>query len=140
MHEFITFLSSHSVLTAAIIVVLFSVMIVEFFRAKRSNFEVKPIQAIQLINHDNAVVIDIRSNEHYRKGHIINAYSMNAQDLNQSVKKLEKFWTRPILIVCGTGAESQKLAASLLKRGYNAYSISGGIRAWSEAQMPLIKE
>jgi rhodanese-related sulfurtransferase len=140
MQELTTFISFHPALSAALLLILILLMGVEFLRAKRQTFNIHPIQLTRLINHQQAVVIDIRPQEAYRKGHIIDAQAMTPSEIRENSKKLEKSKARPIILVCNTGIESQKIAAQLLKRGYNAYSLSGGMRAWTEAQMPLIKE
>lgn len=140
MQDFITFTVNHLWLTITIIALLVVLLIIEFLRTRRSNIQATPLRATQLINHDNAVVIDTRPKESFRKGHIIDAYSMTPQEIKDNSKKLEKFRTRPLIIVCPQGVESQKIAALLIQQGYNAYSLAGGIRGWTEAQMPLVKE
>lgn len=140
MQDLINFLSNHLTLTIAVIIVLAFVMIVEFIRTKRNSLGLSPLQATQMMNHDNAIVLDIRASELYRKGHIIEAYSSTPQEINANPKKLEKFRTRPLIIVCSTGVESQKIAALLLKQGYNVYALTGGMRSWTDAQMPIVKE
>lgn len=140
MQDLVTFLSNHTVLTTAMVIVLVLLFIVEFLRARRATFTLSPTQATQKINHENAVVIDMRSNEAFRKGHIIDSYSMSADDMKKNPKKLEKFRAKPLILVCNLGTESQKMAPQLIKQGYNTYTINGGIRAWAEAQMPLVKE
>lgn len=139
MQELITFVTNHPYLNLAAVVVLLLIMLIEFIRAKRNVFNINPTEATQLINHDNAVVIDIRQQETYRQGHIIDAQLMIPQEIRQNAKKLEKFRNRPIIVVSNLSNESQKIAALLLKQGYNAYSLNGGMRAWNDAQMPLVK-
>ncbi len=140
MQDILLFLSHHSLLTMGIIVVFILLLITEFLRAKQGSFRLTPSQAAQLINHQNAVVIDLRPLDAYRSGHIIDAISIPARDIQANTKKLEKFKNKPLLLVCPTGIESQKVAAALLKQGYTVYILAGGIRAWNEADMPLIKE
>lgn len=140
MQELTTFLSHHPLLSLAVIIVFILVAFIEFMRARRNVFNITPARAVQLMNRENAVVIDIRPNDIYRKGHIIDAVSLTVQEMQESPKKLEKFRIRPIIIVCHLGSESQKIAARLLKQGYNAYSLAGGMRAWNEGQMPVVKE
>jgi rhodanese-related sulfurtransferase len=140
MQDLTTFLGNHPFLSLAAATVFVLVMMVELIRARRNIFNLSPVQITQLINRENAVVIDIRPSESYHKGHIIDAHSLMPQDIRQNLKKLEKFKSRPIIIVSNASSESQKIAALLLKHGYNAYSLAGGMRAWSEAQMPLVKE
>lgn len=139
MQDFISFTFNHMSLSLALIVIFVFLIIVELVRTKRSAFQATPLAATQMINHENAVVIDIRPNDLYRKGHIIDSYSMTAKEMMDNPKKLEKFRTRPLIIVCPQGVESQKIATLLIKQGYNAYSLTGGIRGWTEAQMPLVK-
>lgn len=140
MQDFINFISHHPMLFAATLVVLFILMIVELMRNRRNIFNLTPLQTTQKINHDNALVIDIRDKESYRKGHITGAISLPLQDIKDHPQKIEKYKGRSLIFVCSTGIESQKMAAHWLKHGYNAYSLSGGVRSWNEAQMPLIKE
>ncbi|MBX3709847.1 MAG: rhodanese-like domain-containing protein [Gammaproteobacteria bacterium] len=140
MQDLTTFIIKHPLLSAAIIVILILITIIELIRAKRSTTNLNPAQVTQLINRENAVVIDIRQHDAYRNGHIIDAQSVVPREIQQNLKKLEKFKNRPIIVVSNANNESQKIAALLLKHGYNAYSLAGGIRAWIEAQMPLVKE
>lgn len=140
MQEFFTFLSNHSLLTGLFAITFVLVMIIEVLRASRTTFTLNSLEATQLINHQQAVVIDIRPATTYQNGHIIDAKNISAEEIQRSPKKLDKFKARPFLIVCGNGAESQKIAALLTKQGYNSYALAGGIRSWQEASMPLVKE
>lgn len=139
MQEIIGFVNQHLALSGAFVVIFVLVTIIELLRGKRNTFNLSPSEAIQKINHDNAIVIDIRANEAYSKGHIINAESMTTSELMATNKKTTKLKGKTLIIVCGAGVESQKVAAKLLKQGYNAYSLAGGLRAWLAAQMPLVK-
>ena len=76
------------------------VLLVELIRARKNSFNVNQFQATQLINHSNAIVIDIRPNDLFRKGHIIDAQSMTAQEIRNHAKKLEKWKNKPIIIFC----------------------------------------
>ncbi|VVC75109.1 Thiosulfate sulfurtransferase GlpE [Aquicella siphonis] len=140
MQDLTTFIAQHPLLSLAAAIVLILLILLELMRAKRNVFNISPSQVTHLINRENAAVIDVRQQDAFRAGHIIDAVSMPPQDILQNPKKLEKFRARPLVIVANSSSESQKIAALLLKQGYNAYSLTGGIRAWNEAQMPLIKE
>lgn len=139
MQDLTVFLSHHPYLSTAFIAVLVLVFLLEWLRAKRSVFNLSPAGVTQLLNRESAVVIDIRSKEAYSAGHILNAHCIKPEEIKQNPKKLEKFRATPIIIVAAGGHEAQKLAAFLLKNGYNAYSLAGGIPAWTEAQLPLVK-
>jgi rhodanese-related sulfurtransferase len=138
MQDITSFITNHPLLSAATFFVFILVMLIELIRAKGNVFNITPAKVTQLINRENAVIVDIRQAESFKKGHIIDAQNMQASDILKDSKKLDKLRTKPVIIVGNTGQDSQKIAAFLLKHGYNAYSLSGGMRAWSEAQMPLI--
>jgi len=140
MQDFINFLSHHQLVVGAILGLLVILMVIEVLRLKRMSVQINPQRATHLINRDNAVVIDIRDPQAFKLGHIIDAVSMQAEELRKPPKRFEKYRNKPLIIVCQTGTESQKIAAFLIKQGYNSYSLAGGLRAWSEAQLPLIKE
>lgn len=140
MQELLKFISSHPVLSVATLVVFVLATTVELIRAKRNVFAIPASRVVKLINQDNAAVLDIRSNDLFKKGHIIDAISISAKEISDNQRKLEKFRARPLVLVCNTGMDSQKLAAQLLKQGYNCYSLSGGMRAWIDEQMPVVKD
>lgn len=140
MQEFTTFIAHHLALTYGVATVFVLLMIIEVIRLKRNNFSINTTKAIQLINRENAVVIDTRATDVYRKGHIIDSLSLPGREIVDNAKKIEKYRTKPVIVVCQQGLESQKIAALLLKQGYNAYALAGGVRAWSDAQMPLVKD
>lgn len=140
MQELTTFINSHPLLSAGTLAVFICLTIIELLRARRNVFSINPARVTQLINRENATVIDIRQQDVYKKNHIIDAQSMTAETILKDPKKLDKLRARPVIIVGTTGNDSQKIAALLLKHGYNAYSLSGGMRAWTDAQMPLVGE
>ncbi len=140
MQELNTFLSNHPQLSIAIAALLVLLAIVELLRTKKKRHGVQPQQAIFMMNHENGLVLDLRPTEAFRNGHIIEALSLTAADMKNNPKKIEKFKNRPLIIVCQAGVESEKIAAQLRKHGYNAFSLMGGMRAWNDAQMPMIKE
>jgi rhodanese-related sulfurtransferase len=139
MQELITFISHHLLLSIVLVLTVFLLIIVESLRGRRKVFELNAIQVTQMINHDHAVVIDLRDQADFRAGHIIDAIGLSPQEIAQTPQKIEKWKTRPLIFIGYTGLESQKMAAKMLKQGYNAYALAGGMRAWKEAQMPIVK-
>ncbi|OGT65596.1 MAG: hypothetical protein A3J38_04180 [Gammaproteobacteria bacterium RIFCSPHIGHO2_12_FULL_45_9] len=139
MQDIILFAQQHWLLALAVLVILIALAILEFIRLQRQTWQINPGQLTQLINHENAIVIDIRTADTYQKGHIVDAISLPMQDLQDPTKKMEKHRTKPIAIVCEAGISSQKVAALLKKAGYNACSLKGGMRAWKDADMPVVR-
>ena len=112
-------------------------LINRFFR--QSN-EVGTLEAIQLINRRDAVVVDVREAGDYASGHIMNAKNIPEAQLGERLKELEKFKSRPIIINCNTGNRSAIASGVLRRGGFNeVFSLRGGVSAWRQANMPLEK-
>jgi rhodanese-related sulfurtransferase len=139
MKELTLFLQNHQMLSIALIIILVLLFIVEWFRTKLNARRISPIETTHFINHEDAVVVDIRSTDAFNNGHIISAISLPFSDLEKQYKKLEKNIKKPIILVCATGLESPRAAQFLSKNGYNTLIQAGGIRAWKESDMPLVK-
>jgi rhodanese-related sulfurtransferase len=140
MQDLTTFISNHMALTYSFAIILLLLFIIELLRAKQNKSRINTSKAIQLINREHAVIIDIRAQDNYRQGHIIDAISIPESDLIAQKKKLERYKQKPIIFICNNGTASQKVAALLLKEGYNIYLLAGGMRAWREAGLPIIKD
>jgi len=109
-------------------------------RLVRPGNEVGPLEAVQLINRRDAVVIDVREDAEYAAGHITNARHIPLAQLEGELKALEKFKSRPIIINCRSGPRAASAAGVLHKGGFNeVFTLRGGISAWQQAGMPLEK-
>jgi rhodanese-related sulfurtransferase len=139
MQDITLFIQQHGMLSLAFAIVLFLLMIVEFIRLKQATNHISVAQVTSLINHHNAVVVDIRNTESFAKGHIVDAISLPLQDLGDKYKKLDKFKSQPIVLVCAAGVDSARAATSLTKNGFNVLILKGGIKAWLTADMPIVK-
>ncbi|MBV8802514.1 MAG: rhodanese-like domain-containing protein [Gammaproteobacteria bacterium] len=139
MKELILFLQNHQMLSIALIIILILLFIVEWFRTKLNARRISPRETTHMMNHEDAIIVDIRNADAFHNGHIIGAISLPFPDLEKQYKKLEKNIKKPIIIVCATGLESPRAAQFLSKHGYHTLIQAGGIRAWIEADMPLVK-
>ena len=102
--------------------------------------EVDHIAAMQLINHKNALILDVREQGEYDAGHILNSKLVSLGKLAERIGELEKYRERPIVVVCRSGQRSAAACALLGKRGFTqAYNLSGGVMAWQKASLPLEK-
>jgi rhodanese-related sulfurtransferase len=109
-------------------------------RLMRPGQEVGAIEAVQLINRRDAVVIDVRDAAEYKSGHITNARHIPEGEIDSRMKELEKVKSRPIIVSCARGNRSLNVANRLRKLGFaEVFSLRGGIAAWQQASMPLEK-
>ena len=102
--------------------------------------DVDHIAATQLINHKNALVLDVREQSEYDAGHVINSKLIPLGKLLDRIGELEKYRERPIVAVCRSGQRSATACALLGKRGFDqVYNLDGGVMAWQKASLPLEK-
>lgn len=99
-----------------------------------------PLEATQLINHRNAIVVDVRDAKDFAAGSLAAACHLPFDDLATRASELVRFKSRPVLIVCGAGQQSAKATEQFKTQGFDeAYSLSGGISAWRQAGLPLVQ-
>jgi rhodanese-related sulfurtransferase len=140
MQNFLIFMENHWLLTLAFLIIFFLIVIVEFIRTKRSARQISPREAIHFMNHQNAVILDLRSNDAFATGHIVGAVSLPYAELPNKIKKLEKYKSQPIILVCAGGVESSRAAKILANEQFTSHILAGGIRGWRDAEMPLVKD
>ena len=102
--------------------------------------EVGPLEAVQLINRKDAVVLDVRESGEFSAGHIAGARSFPLATLEKRASDLERFKSRPVLIAGANGARSHAAFGALKKLGFSQlYVLSGGMNAWQQASLPVEK-
>ncbi len=102
--------------------------------------QVGALEAVQLINRRDAVVLDVRDAADYAAGHIPNARNIPFVDLTKRLREIEKFKTRPIVVSCQSGARSPKVCGALRKLGFSeVFALRGGLAGWVEASLPVEK-
>lgn len=138
MQQLTQFTTNHWQLVLALIVILIIIFINELISLKKRDKELSPSAAVEMINHENAVVFDLRDAEAFRAGHIIDAIHVSADELSE--KRMEKYKTKPVILACARGLQSAALATKLRTRGFTQPMVlAGGITAWQTAGLPLIK-
>jgi len=101
---------------------------------------VSTLEATQLINRSDALVVDLRSAEEYAKGHILGAKSVPLADLERRAGELEKNKAKSVIVHCGDGSRAGGGVALLRKLGFGSVSnLSGGYAAWQQACLPVEK-
>lgn len=96
-------------------------------------------EAVRLMNREKAVMIDVSEPAEFAAGHPIGARNVPLAQLGNS-KDLPSNKTLPLVLVCASGARSSRAVAQLRKAGYDkVLSLSGGLRAWREANLPVEK-
>ncbi|WP_209332050.1 thioredoxin domain-containing protein [Lunatimonas salinarum] len=87
----------------------------------------------------NLQLVDVRTPEEFRKGHIEHAanVNINGEEFQDQIRALDK--SKPVYIYCLSGARSKAAANYLRKEGYQeVYEMPGGILEWRNAGLPEI--
>jgi rhodanese-related sulfurtransferase len=96
--------------------------------------------AVQLINREKAVVIDVGDTEEFAAGHLGSAKNIPLNQLEEKLTGAVKNKALPVILVCQTGARSGRAVAIAKKLGYEqAQSLAGGLKSWRAANLPLEK-
>ncbi|WP_291588423.1 rhodanese-like domain-containing protein [Comamonas sp. UBA7528] len=99
-----------------------------------------PADAVQRINREKAVVVDVREAEEYVTGHITNAKNIPLAQLDERLPQVAKNKSVPVVLVCEKGARAVRAEAMAKKLGYEkAQALAGGMKGWRNAGMPVVK-
>ena len=102
---------------------------------------VEPAEVIRMINHEHAVILDIRSSTDYETGHVLNAINIPDTELNDRLKELGKYQKKPIVVCCANGALTGSIMRVLKTGGFEkVFGMKGGLTAWRNASLPVTRE
>ncbi len=108
--------------------------------ARQSGNSVSPGAATQLINREDARIVDVREAEEFAGGHMPDAINIPVGKLAERVAELEKFKDKPVIVCCAAGMRSSKACGELKKHGFDKlYNLAGGVDAWVGAGYPIKK-
>lgn len=80
-------------------------------------------------------VVDVREDGEFASGHVLGAVSIPMGQLADRLAEIET--TRPVYVICASGGRSAVTTDVLVRRGFDAYSVVGGTRAWTKAGQPV---
>jgi len=141
MEQLIAFATNHALLSAAWVAI---VVLIIFTTIKIQLSPIKKISTQELtflMNKEEGVVVDIRSEKDFRAGHILDAKHISSEKANNSeFASLEKYKDKPIIVVCAAGLTAVKVANLLYKAGFTKTSLlQGGMNSWVSGGLPVSK-
>jgi rhodanese-related sulfurtransferase len=136
MGNIFEFATNHPWLASGTIAMALAVIFYEL-RQKASGFTaLSSAQAVRLINQ-GARVVDIRDQQPFDNGHIVDAINIPAGELADNFDK--KFKAKTIIVVCDTGTSSGKAVATLRRSGHDkAFNLQGGLASWRNENLPVV--
>ncbi len=139
MGELAEHIVNHPLLAAGLVALLVAVVLFELRQRTRGQVQVGPADAVRLINA-GAIVVDVRRNEDFQKGHIVNARNIEIGQISADHAALKKQKNKVLITVCDNGIVSNRAAALLRKAGFEkVFSLKGGLNSWRAENLPLVK-
>ncbi len=136
--QLIEFIGNHWMLFAALVVIIALLTHNLLVSGKGA---VDPVGATDLINHKDALVVDVRPATDFAQGHIINSLHIPMNGFKKQVGTLQKHKERPIVVACRSGSQSAMACRELRKAGFeDVHNLRGGVLAWQNANLPLSKK
>ncbi len=141
MEHLSEFISNHLFLWGALVAVLILLVKSEIEHQSGKSNQLNPMNAIRMMNNEDALVLDVRETADFGKGHIKNAKNMPFSSLKVKLKDITKYKNAAVLAYCNTGTVSNKACKVLQNEGFsNVHNIAGGINSWLEAKLPTTKK
>lgn len=137
MDRIIEFATNHFILVSS-----FFILWTLFFmtESRRGGNPLSPQQATNKVNREDALVVDLRDESDYRKGHIPGSINIPYAKLADRIGELEANREKPLIMVCNMGNHASAAGRQLKSRGFeNLWRIRGGINAWRAESLPVVK-
>lgn len=125
-----------------ILVGIFVFLLVAFFinEGKQGGAAIATGGLVNLINKEDAVVVDIRDSKEFGTGHIAGAINIPYSSLDSRVGELEAHKEKPIVVVCKMGQHAGTAGRKLKAQGFiNVRRLAGGMAEWTGASLPVVK-
>lgn len=139
MDQIIEFASNHVLLSGGFVFVLLAFIATEVNRLGSKFKLIGNAQAVQLINREDAAIIDLSASNDFANAHINDAINLAPSEITAENKQLVKLKNRPVILYCKTGQASFQQAGKLVKLGFTTvYVLRGGLLKWREDNLPVI--
>ena len=137
MDNLFTFIGNHPFLIGTFVLLLALFVRNETQRGGRS---VSAQQLVDLVNRENALVLDVRDKKEFAAGHIVDSVNIPFSALESRLAELKEYKSRPVVVACKMGQHSGQAGTLLRKNGFEHVSrLSGGVAEWRNQSLPVVK-
>jgi rhodanese-related sulfurtransferase len=103
--------------------------------------QISTTEAVMLMSRAKPLVLDVRDIAEYQAGHLQGAKHVPVAELATRLKEIEKFKDKPVLVYCERGTRAKAACTILQSHQFTQlHQLNGGLLAWQEAKLPIIKE
>jgi rhodanese-related sulfurtransferase len=138
MERLFEFIVNHYILVSLFVAFLLAILVLE---SRRGGKKISAQGAVNLINRDQAVVVDIRDRKDFNEGRITGAINIPLSSLKERASELKKHGEKQIIVADKMGQHSAMAVKQLNAEGYqNVVRLNGGVADWKAANLPLVKK
>ncbi|PXX93651.1 rhodanese-like domain-containing protein [Marinobacter vulgaris] len=138
MERVFEFAVNHYILVSLFVAFLLAILVLE---SRRGGAKISAQGAVNLINRDEAVVVDIRDRKDFNEGRITGAINIPLNSIKSRASELKKFKDKQIIVADKMGQHSAMAVKQLKAEGYtNVVRLNGGIADWKGSNLPLVKK
>lgn len=137
MEQLFAFITNHPMLVGA-----FVILLILFIRNEmaRGGATLGAQEVVNLVNHEGAIVLDVRDKAEFKAGHIVDSINIPYASLEARLDELKKYEDKPIIVACKMGQHAGAAGAQLKKAGFAQVSrLRGGITEWRGQNLPVVK-
>lgn len=99
---------------------------------------VDPQEAVNLVEGEGAVLLDVREQEEWDAGHAPAALHVPMSTISGRASDIPT--DALIVCVCRSGGRSAAVTEALLNGGWKAVNLEGGMQAWHAAGLPVVDD
>ena len=139
MDRLLDYFTNHPFLAGGLVLMTLVVVAYEIRRQGQGSTAVAPNDAIRMMNQ-GAVLVDVRPVDQFKDGHISGARNVPGDQIADGAKALEKFGGKTLIMCCGDGSTAGAAVRTLTRAGLkNVFSLRGGLTAWRQDNLPVVK-
>jgi rhodanese-related sulfurtransferase len=138
MERYLEFLFNHWMMFTALGVVTILLIQELIDSALKKYSAISPLLAVTQMNSEDTVIVDVREEHEFSKGHIENAINLPFGKFESTWNQLEAYKKSPLILVCQSGTRSTPACKKLSKMGFEkVFNLTGGMQAWEDSKLPI---
>jgi rhodanese-related sulfurtransferase len=138
MERFFEFAGNHPLLIAGIVAVIVAIIANEVYQLVVGSRSVDTATATNLYNREDAVFVDLRSENAFLTSHLPGAVNVPMARIEQQQGRLQRYRGRPLIVYGEPGRGAGKAIKTLRAAGFEpVYELRGGFLGWQDANLPL---
>jgi rhodanese-related sulfurtransferase len=141
MEHLLEFIKNHWLLWLAFFVLLGLIAFEETRKSVRGIRRLAPDEVVNLMNHHEAIVLDLREHTSFIHSHILGSVNLHLTSADDLAIKIEPYKNKGIILLGKDDFSTLSFGTKLKKLGITKiYLLKGGVVAWKNAGLPLTKK